>query len=127
EMSDGIGNLLQNQADLRGITLEIRLVQIFFQRFGELLGILAHGALKLFQLHQPVLVIQCSPCLKKFSLQGYDLFNLLHSSPLPLLSHQPFKKPSIIFASASSSVSPKVQSFKICSPAIFPMAASWIS
>lgn len=37
------------------------------------------------------------------------------------------KKPSMILASASCSVKPSVWSFKSCSPAIFPMAASWIS
>ena len=36
------------------------------------------------------------------------------------------KKPSTIFFSASSSVSPRVRSFTICSPAILPIAASWI-
>ena len=38
-----------------------------------------------------------------------------------------FRKPLTICASASASVSPSVISFVICSPAIFPMAASWIS
>ena len=37
-----------------------------------------------------------------------------------------FRKPDTIWASASSSVRPKVISFIICSPAILPMAASWI-
>ena len=36
------------------------------------------------------------------------------------------RKPSTIFSSASCSVRPRVRSFIICSPAIFPMAASWI-
>ena len=33
----------------------------------------------------------------------------------------------MIFSSACSSVSPSVRSFRICSPAILPIAASWIS
>ena len=37
-----------------------------------------------------------------------------------------FKNPFTICASASSSVSPSVISLIICSPAILPMAASWI-
>ena len=35
-----------------------------------------------------------------------------------------FRKPSIIFSSASSLVRPSEQSFNICSPAILPIAAS---
>ena len=38
-----------------------------------------------------------------------------------------FRKPLTICASASASVRPSVISLVICSPAIFPMAASWIS
>lgn len=40
--------------------------------------------------------------------------------------HYARKKPSMIFSSACSSVRPRVRSLMICSPAIFPMAASWI-
>ena len=36
------------------------------------------------------------------------------------------RKPSRIFCSASSAVRPRVISLRICSPAIFPIAASWI-
>ena len=38
-----------------------------------------------------------------------------------------FRKPAIIFSSACSSVRPSVRSFISCSPAILPMAASWMS
>ena len=38
-----------------------------------------------------------------------------------------FKNPATIFSSASSSVRPSVISLMSCSPAILPMAASWIS
>ena len=38
-----------------------------------------------------------------------------------------FRKPLMICSSASASVRPRVISLMICSPAILPMAASWIS
>ncbi len=37
------------------------------------------------------------------------------------------RKPAIMRSSACCSVRPSVRSFKSCSPAIFPIAASWIS
>ena len=46
----------------------------------------------------------------------------IHFCPLKLY----FKKPLTICSSASSSVKPKVISFINCSPAILPIAASWI-
>ena len=43
------------------------------------------------------------------------------------IAYFPRRNPSMILASACSSVRPRVRSLTICSPAILPMAASWIS
>lgn len=48
-----------------------------------------------------------------------------HIFAVPIVSFY-FKNPLMIWASASISLRPRVISFSICSPAIFPMAASWI-
>lgn len=52
-----------------------------------------------------------------------------HRQPclIPLLMIAYFRKPLIICSSACCSVSPRVISFTICSPAILPIAASWIN
>mgnify|MGYP000608742658 CR=1 FL=1 len=57
-------------------------------------------------------------CLRR-SISLYDM----HQTAWRIQGHH-FRNPSIIFLSASSSVSPRVRSLMICSPAIFPIAAS---
>ena len=49
------------------------------------------------------------------------IYNYIYDSSTPY-----FRKPSTIFSSASCAVNPSVCSFINCSPAIFPIAASWI-
>ena len=67
---------------------------------------------------------RCRVCIRE------DTFIIKKTLPLPgkvflLISY--FKNPLTICSSASFSESPSVISFTSCSPAILPIAASWIS